>query len=163
MGHQLPRCAAQRPSRRHLHTSTRTPRGDAHRRALPAHDTPRGAYMWVYNPAGQATSVYHRYLSRLLTYLLLSLSVRDGSPSARKLAIRCPSARRLRRKARLRGRPTSPPALRRTTRKRHPATAYSGCRPFAKRSGAATNPLECCEHKTYEQRAARSCPWCRQV
>ena len=153
-------------------TALTSPPAHRERRRAPTahclrHDTRAGpcsgAYiMWVYN-SGQATGTS-------IAYLLLSLSVRDGSPSARKLAIRCPSAQRQRRKARLRGRPTtSPPALRRTTRKRHPATAYSGCRPFAKRSGAATNPLECCEHKTYEQvevhqqRAARSCPWCRQV
>ena len=127
---------------RHPHTESEATRTDAH-----AHCTrhPRAAgpicgYTVHYTLSG------HRYLSRLS--LALSVS-RGGSPSARRLAIRCPSARRQRRKARVRS-TSSPPLIRRTTSQlpppRHPATAYSGCRPFAKHSGAATNPLECCEH-----------------
>ena len=140
MGHQLPRRA---PLTASLATRTPSQRRRAPTRTRTAHDTRarRGLYVGIhYTLSG------HRYLSRLS--LALSVS-RGGSPSARRLAIRCPSARRQRRKARVRS-TSSPPLIRRTTSQlpppRHPATAYSGCRPFAKHSGAATNPLECCEH-----------------
>ena len=79
MGHQLPRCAAQRirspPAHFYQHTERRRA---PTRTACTLHDTRAGPYMWVYN-SGQAAGTSLAYL-----LLSLSLSVRDGQSLGQK-------------------------------------------------------------------------------